>query len=236
MLLWLLPGPAGAVETLNLRLGSLEGEGWRAAGVQLTLSLPKAGGSGLRLRAERLDLPGLAEPMRDLDLDCPQGEFAGARLSCPEGSLRLAHPWLAQTGARVSLEFDRADGRLDMQLRRLALAGGSGRLDLEWGSGRWQARLDAQGLDAARLNKTLEAFGLGASGWELAGTLAPRLELAGGPGRPAAVELGAGPGRLRVQRPRRRAVRRRPGRHQPRPAAASIRTLARAGRLGAERR
>ena len=184
MLLWLLPGPAGAVETLNLRLGSLEGEGWLAAGVRLTLTLPEAGGSGLRLRAERLDLPGLTEPIRDLDLDCPQGEFAGARLSCPEGSLRLEHPLLVQTAARVSLEFDRAAGRLDLRLLGLALAGGSGRIDLQWEEGRWQAQLDAKGLDAARLNKTLEAFGLGAAGWELGGSLAPQLELVGGPDGP----------------------------------------------------
>ena len=51
----LLGKGAGAVEALNLRLGSLQGEGWSAAGVQLALSLPEAGGSGLRLRAERLE-------------------------------------------------------------------------------------------------------------------------------------------------------------------------------------
>ena len=83
-----LPGQAGAIEGIELALGSIEAEDWRAEGVSLGLDWDRAAGAGYRISIDKLTLPTLGQSFEGVKVDCRQGEVSSQRILCEVGVSR----------------------------------------------------------------------------------------------------------------------------------------------------
>jgi hypothetical protein len=101
-------GAAGAVDRIALELGTIEGPGWRAAGVRLVLRAGPGGALAPELQVARLEPP------------APLPVLTGLRLACP--TLELERMAYRCAGATLSLE-GAAGGNGSLEARALSLSG-----------------------------------------------------------------------------------------------------------------
>ncbi len=175
--LWVLL--AGAFEQLELDLGSLEGAGWRAEGVHLALDWPAPQATAYRLEIKRLTLPGLAQPLEAVTVDCPRGELSDARFACREGRLHLPHPQLDAPDLTLGFEYAQGSGTLSGRLEGVALAGGVARLDFTLDKGQWRAEVNASRLRLRALLALQPGWSKLLAGWEYGARVELRAWLAG---------------------------------------------------------
>ena len=175
----LLPARGLAVDTLGLVLGSLEGQGWRADGIELHLNLQASDEIGFRIRIAEIHVAELSDPLRDLEIRCPQGHLDGSRLSCEDGRLHLVHPLLEEPEMGLSFAWDNASDRFEVQLRELAAVGGKSLIVVRGDRRHWAVSLDGRGLQPARLKAVLRPMGLEPPPWVFQGGLNLKVQAAG---------------------------------------------------------
>jgi len=157
--LLLLPLPAAAVQQLALSVAELEGEGWRAQGVELGLMPLEGGRLGVRGRVQRLELSAAGETLEALELECPEASVADGTLSCPRGSLLLDHPWVQRKEIAVAFIWRQADGWLRMELKDARIARGLWEIQLEGPlDGRWKLKVAGRGVDLGRMRESARAY------------------------------------------------------------------------------
>jgi hypothetical protein len=187
LVLALASGPAAGVEALVLRVGRLEGPGWSAEAVELTLSLPEAGAPALRLTTGALDLP--AGQLPGASLTCAELRATAGRIECPEGRLRVEAPWLDDPEVTVRLAAQADLSRVEAESRGARVAGGQVDLQGERDGQAWRVEAKGQGIDLARLRGALAPLLPVPAQITLAGTADLRLEAAdGGQGPTLALE------------------------------------------------
>lgn len=162
-----------------MRLGSLMGQHWSAEGIEVQLDLQGSNEIGLRLGVTRASFGELAEPMRDLQIRCPEALFHESSLTCEEGRLYLQHPLLEQPESGLSFAWDKATASLDLQLRDLAAGGGKSSIAVRRDPQRWALRMDGRGLSLARLKAMSKALGIELPPWEVKGRVDLKLQLEG---------------------------------------------------------
>jgi hypothetical protein len=137
-----------AIEQMRLSLGKVTGPGWQAQGLTIVLDLSAADAEqfDLQLTIDRLSLPGLSQPLKTLQIHCPQLQQTATTIRCRKARLRLGPPFSAATTASADFSYGLLNQHLELQLQHLALA--KGRLDLTARSRPtgWQATLTAQKL------------------------------------------------------------------------------------------
>jgi hypothetical protein len=152
-LLWL--ASAAASERLDVSLGSIAGDGWRAEGVRVALDLQH---DGSRIQIDRLLLPQPVGELRNLTATCANTSVTGPAFACRGGQFQLDHPWFDPGTFRGDLSLDRRSGRLSFTLSEIALAGGRLRAEGSWRQGEWQVQGHAVALDLARLKALVASF------------------------------------------------------------------------------
>lgn len=133
--LWL--AAASASERLDIGLGRVSGDGWRADHVRLGLSLIDGGGS---VYIGRLTLPQPVGVVRDIEAACGRMVVDEPIIRCDDGRFRLRHRNIGDTPFRGSIAFDRRSGRASFSLVDIPIARGRMQANGFWQSGRWQAQ------------------------------------------------------------------------------------------------
>jgi len=143
--------PALALEQLTLTLERLSGPGWAAEQLQLRSQPSTATQASLHLHLKSLTLPGLAQPLQNLELHCPQLQEDQQQLRCERGSVQIAG--LLRQAGTLSLHYDKTTARLQLNLDKLALGGGQLAVTLDWQgqANRWQITALGKGLIPDRL-------------------------------------------------------------------------------------
>ena len=164
----LASAPAEAIEQLSLRLGTLQGPGWQADGVELlTDGLSSGAGRGV-LRIPRLELPSPVGVITDIELTCPELQLAEDRIGCRHG--RLVGKQVLRLTLAGDIRFEYAfGGTLTLSVDLEGFAGGQ--LAVAVQLSRDSRSLQLQGrhlalanlLQMARQFATLEAYQ--AQGW-----------------------------------------------------------------------
>lgn len=119
--LLLFAAGAAAVDSIGLRLGDVLGDGWRAAGLELTLGLDSGGRPAGTLHVDRLTLDPPLGTIRDVRLECPRLRITTRAVSCPAGRLRLSHPMVGVPDPAASFRYEFDRGALSLDLRQLAV-------------------------------------------------------------------------------------------------------------------
>ena len=172
--LWALHVSAVGDGRIELALDEVVGDGWRAEAVQVVLELDDHSQTKWSVSASRVDLPGLAEPVRDLHLKCTGQGLHTDRLDCSGLQLALDIPRLGSVVAQGSLHWTRG-GSTVLVLRQGRAAGGRFGLELRGSAGAWELVARGRDLDATRALAPFAGKGgefTGRLGFELRAALA----------------------------------------------------------------
>lgn len=115
MLCLLWPATGGAAERVELSIGRIEGNGWKATGLKAEL---RADGR-LSANITRVETAALPGPLKKLEANCRVGRGAGGTLDCGDGRLALAAEKLGALQGRFAMSA-RAAGDWRLQVSGLA--------------------------------------------------------------------------------------------------------------------
>jgi hypothetical protein len=184
LLVKVLPGLA--FNTTTLELGTLQGDGWHAEGLQLQVNLLDDSHAGILLEARAVRLPEPLGGFTDLQLECASADLTAVRLECSDGVLRLQSGQYGKQQIRARFGYRFTDKQLTFDLAGIHLVGGRLALRGTVAAGGWRIDIEADRLSLPKLSTRLVAAGLALPQLEGSGELALTAHLQG---RAAALEL-----------------------------------------------
>jgi hypothetical protein len=155
----LAAAPAAGVDSVELAVEALDGEGFRAEALRLELR-PGEGRHAVLVEADALYL-GEDVILRRVRAECPALRLQGLGGECPEGRIRFDHPWLGPRTVPARFSYAHP-GRLDLHLMGLVIADAPVDLRVRLDGADWTLEATGEGLDLEA------AAGLSAAaGWPL---------------------------------------------------------------------
>lgn len=178
--------PGHAASRLAITAQSLAGSGVVARQVGITVAPSGPSALAVALRAARLD--GLGTPVADLRFECPQLVAADTGIACRAGRLsgNFGVAGRQDTPLRLSLA---ADGRQQVALPALALAGGAVSLEVELHGERWRASGEFSAVDLGRLAGLQPLAARLPAGTSAAGQASGSLQASGSGSDPARLQV-----------------------------------------------
>ena len=177
LLIDVLPGLAFNATTLEL--GTLQGAGWNAEGLQLQINLLDDSHARILLQAQTARLPEPLGELTDAQLECAAAELTAARLECRDGVLRLQSGQYGKQQIRARFGYRFTDKQLTFDLAGVRLLGGQLALRGKVAAGSWQLDIEAEGLSLPQLTTRLVAAGQALPRLEGGGVLALTAHLQG---------------------------------------------------------
>ncbi|MCB1641447.1 MAG: hypothetical protein KDI37_06925, partial [Xanthomonadales bacterium] len=182
----LLSAAGMAAFEVGFSVDDIEGEGWRADGIAISLSEVAVDHYAVAITVANLVLPDSHGTLEGLRLECPDVSRDGSAWLCEHGRLKLqASPIEPQDATWQCSYVD--DGRLQITIPRLALAQGTVALELNADDGVWSARLQPHRTTIARLAALSGQLAL-PSDWGIEGRASGLVRLGGGPAGLASVD------------------------------------------------
>ncbi len=117
----LLSVNASAIEQIDIELGRLSGAEWSMQDANLRLTWGVEGGVALQLQGRQLSHPALATPLEEFRLECLQGVFGGAKISCSDGRFSANLPGAKSFSFPLELEAASVAGKWRFQLQAKAI-------------------------------------------------------------------------------------------------------------------
>jgi hypothetical protein len=144
----LAPAQVRGVDSVELAIDAVAGEGWQLDGLRVVLR-PGPEHHGLELHADTLRL-GEGLELRAVQVECAALSLKGLGGDCPDGRIRFEHPWLGAQDLSARFSYAHPD-RLDLQLAGLLLAGGPVEAHVRLDDGQWGLDARGEGLDLQAL-------------------------------------------------------------------------------------
>jgi hypothetical protein len=152
--------PGLALTNTTLELGTLQGDGWNAEGLQLQISLLDDSHAHVLLHVQTARLPQPLGGLTGLQLECAAAELTAIRLDCHDGLLRLQSAEYGRQQIRASFGYRFNDKQLTFDLAGMRLLGGQLALRGEVAADRWQIDIDAASLSLSQVTTRLVSAGL----------------------------------------------------------------------------
>jgi len=124
-----MPRPAWAFSVVDIIFAELLGADIAAADLEVSMNFTADQGLGLRLSLASLSLPGLEQPLEQLEFICDLATTAGV-LECPAGSFSLRLPSGRRLTTALRLHYEGSPKKLTLQFAKLA--GWWDALDIVW--------------------------------------------------------------------------------------------------------
>lgn len=175
------PHTAPAAVDITLDVGSVEGHGWSADGVEVRVQPGKEPGAiAASLHVDRLMLPEPAGELRDVTLRCDAAVITPSVYRCERGRMSARQSPLDAQSFTVSAEYRRADGRLILRSPDLPWQGMRLRITAELAGPGWTVTAEGSGLEAAILQAAVSGLNRSVPPLEIAaGTASFRLRATG---------------------------------------------------------
>lgn len=167
-----------AVDSVQLEVQRIEGQGWSAEGITLDLGLPRDGVAS-KATIARLLFGSQPQIFRNVRIACPALELAGGKIACPNADIALTMPAIGAQRLRGTLAYDRRTAAVDLDLRSAQFAGGPLRIRAALGQERWRANADGERLDAEQLLKLARELQLPALDFSASGRISASIEASG---------------------------------------------------------
>lgn len=155
---WLLAsGACLALERTQFELAALQGDGWQAQRIHIDVQL-SAQPIKARLSVAQATFTDVSEPVRNLKIECPSVQLLAQRFACTNARISGEFPYLGRQSWLGAASYRRSDGALELDLRELQVAGGTGQLQASFKDLNWHTRLALQGGSMAELLKLAQRF------------------------------------------------------------------------------
>ena len=152
--------PGLAVDSVRLKLGTIEGEGWSAQEVTVQLNWLDEQHAGLVLQAQSVALPeGLGE-LSGVTLSCTRAQYTAAAVNCTQGRLKAQSSVLGRQDIQTSFRYQFDTGRIDIELQGLQVFDGRLAITATLSDGHWQTTLRGEGLSLPAVTRQLAAAGI----------------------------------------------------------------------------
>ena len=135
-----------AVDSIDLQLGALSGNGWKVEGAALQLAWRDGESANFSLSADRVDHPSIPFPLVGPSLDCSEGTISERKIECDKGLVRLKTPLLDREPFSAAFSWTLETNDFRLRLTDLKIAGGKGSLLLEGNSRSWRAEIKGSGF------------------------------------------------------------------------------------------
>jgi hypothetical protein len=149
--------PAQAIERIKLQLANLDGSGWHAQQLELQVQLGRAHITA-QITVKQASLDGVAEPVRDIVIECAEVQLQDERFACPQARIHGRFPVLGEQRLNAAMSYGRRNGAIAMQLQNIKLAKGQASLAVQLQDELWQAILNLKQADIAELLKLAQRF------------------------------------------------------------------------------
>lgn len=146
-----------AVDDATLHIERVEGDGWTADGVVVSLGLPQENAQA-RATIARLRVPALGQTVTDVRIECPQLELGDNVIACSQARLFADWPALGKQSVTAKLVYGRRDGSLDLTFDGLRIGDGRAALQASMRNASWNAKLNLQKVPIERLMKLAQDF------------------------------------------------------------------------------
>ncbi|MET0087218.1 MAG: hypothetical protein ABW082_11985 [Sedimenticola sp.] len=161
-ILWLLSAfisnLAQAIDSLDLTLGQIGGEEWKAEGVELNLAFGTGEAARYSLSAKSVQHPSLPFVLESPLIECHKGILTSGRVGCQQGMLHLKHPWLKKSAIPVSFDWLNEKRQLLLKSARVPMRFGDLHLELNHEGGQWRAKVSSRKLDTEKLLQIVKEF------------------------------------------------------------------------------
>ena len=141
-----------AVDDLTLNIDMVEGDGWSARDVAVTVDLPQQSAL-VRATVGRLHVPALSQTLTNVRIECPKLDLGAEVIACSGARVHADWPALGKQALTANLAYGRRDGSLDVAIDGLRI--GAGRVALQ-GSLRdagWNGKATLKQVPLERLMK-----------------------------------------------------------------------------------
>lgn len=148
-----------AVDVVTLNIDSVQGDGWIANDIVVSLGLPRDT-AVVRATVARLHVPALSQTLTDVRIECPQLDLSQDVLACSQARVLANWPALGKQAITAKLAYGRRDGSLDVAVDGLRI--GDGRVAMH-GSLRdagWNGKVELKKVPIARLVQLARDFKL----------------------------------------------------------------------------
>jgi hypothetical protein len=153
----LFSAAAAALERIDITLGDLQGEGWQARALSLSVALPAATDLSGDVVIEELVLPAPLGSLGAVRVRCDSLQHDGRGTRC-DGRVEIARFLGGPLAGTARVEREAASGRVRVELQDFRLAAGRWRLDAELRDGGWRLAMQGRQVDAAAALKLLRQF------------------------------------------------------------------------------
>lgn len=160
-LLWMaLAGcmPASALESIEIALGDLQGDGWQAHNARLQLQLLPGSDHAGAITLESITLPAPLGRIDDVLIQCDQLRHSAVGTSCV-GRLAIAHLLGEPIRGRVKVEHSSASNQVKLSLNDVGLANGVWQIEAHSQAQGWSLELAARQVSGEALVGLVRRFG-----------------------------------------------------------------------------
>jgi hypothetical protein len=147
-----------ALEDIVLKLGTTTGNDWRAEGVRVQLHWLNDEQLSLTMSIAALNWVQLKQPLPNLKLTCPRAQYNYIQIVCPQANLYLPRDLMGDAPWQISFSYQLLSQQINLQLEAKALAGGQVTVQANTTSSEWQAHVDIQAVNLAKLSNQFKTF------------------------------------------------------------------------------
>jgi hypothetical protein len=153
----LFSAAAPALERIEISLGDIQGEGWQARALSLSIDLPAAADLGGDIVIEELVLPAPLGSLGAVRVRCDALQHDERGTRC-RGRVEIARLLGEALAGAALIEHEAASGRVRVELQDFRLAAGRWRLDAEIQAGGWRLAAQGREVDTAAAGELLRRF------------------------------------------------------------------------------
>ncbi|MGE0114600.1 MAG: hypothetical protein AB7T07_06920 [Steroidobacteraceae bacterium] len=141
---------SAALDRTRLQIEQLQGDEWQAQKLEVMLQL-NTRPLHAQVKAARVTLTGIKQPIRELLIDCPEVELLADSFACRKARITGLFPYLGQQSLRGEARYQRSSGAISLKINDLRFAQGQAALAAQLDDAGWRGELDLKAVDIAAL-------------------------------------------------------------------------------------
>lgn len=131
---------ASAIDDVELSIEAAQGPNWHAQGLMARIDLTSNGLAG-RVRIEAVRFAELPEPLRNIEIECPDLSMSQEAFACRDARVLAELPLIGKQTLRAQMRYERETGALEIDVAGIKIGSGRAQLYASSRDETWNARI-----------------------------------------------------------------------------------------------